>query len=337
MVTQVAAHRNLHEGMRPFDIQRDLPQLADLIELTFQAELEQTGNPIAAELRRLARAGPLLWLLGAFTTAVPLIRGYVWIANGQLVGNVTLNVESRRRRLWSISNVAVHPDFRGHGIARQLLETALQEARNKGAQLIVLQVEKGNVPAQHLYSSLGFQVYDTIAELRLPVHKWVQRTVLPALPLRKRRPADWQGLYMLSRAATPLKAQKVTPILAHHYRLGIGRRLGRWIDSFLFLRHHSEWVLEEDNKIIAWLQITGRRTRAAHQLQITVHPHHRGAIEEKLVDAGLSWLNRFPSREIMSTVSLSHPEAQQALHNAGFQTVRCLDQMFLELCSGEST
>jgi len=329
VVARAIAGRNSDEGIRPFNMQRDLLQLADLIELTFRTELDQPGNQIAAELRRLARAGPLLWLLGAFSTAIsPLMCGYVWIANSQLVGNVTLNLESG---LQSITNVAVHPDFRERGIARQLMEVALREARNKGAQLVMLQVRTDNVAAQQLYHSLGFQVYDTIAKLSLPAHKRTKWTMLPSLALRKRRPDDWQGLYKLFTAATPAKAQEVKPIPSYHYRLGIERRLERWITDFLFRRRNSDWVLEENGKIVALLQTTGQYTRAAHCLQITVHPHSRGTIEKELLAVGLYRLNRFPTREVVSTVSTSHPEAQQALHQAGFHTVRLLDQMLLDL------
>jgi len=335
MVAQVLAQRNPDECIRPFRIHRDLPQLANLIELAFGSELNRTGNRIVAEMRRLAHAGPLLWLFAAFHTLLsPLVGGYVWIANGQLVGNVTLSLESRQRGLWSISNVAVHPDFRARGIARRLMEVALREADNKGAQLIVLEVRADNTAAHRLYRELGFEVYDTIAELSLPVHNWPSRVVLPSLPLRKRRPGDWQGLYNLSKATTVAKAQKVRPIPVHHYRMGVERRVTRWLDDSMYGRQTSDWVLEENAQIVALLQLAGQYRQAAHRLQITVHPKRRGMIEEELLAAGLYRLNRFPVREVVSTVSTSHPEAQQAYHKAGFQTVRLLDQMWLHLHYG---
>jgi GNAT superfamily N-acetyltransferase len=336
MAAQMLAPRSPNEGIRPFLIQRDLPQLASLIEVAFQPELDRTGNLIVAEMRQLARAGPLLWLLGASQTMLsPLLGGYVWTANGQLVGNVTLSLENRRRGLWTISNVAVHPDFRGRGIARQLMEVALQEANSKGAQLIALEVRTDNVAAQRLYRELGFEVYDTTSELSLPAHNWPERTTLPSLPLRKRCSGDGQGLYNLLRAATPGKAQEVRPIPVHHYRMGMERRLTRWLDDLLYRRRSADWVLEENGPIVAWLQLTGQYRQAAHRLQITVHPERRGVVEEELLAAGLYRLNRFPAREIVSTISTSHSEAQQAYRNAGFRTVRLLDQMRLDLRYGK--
>jgi ribosomal-protein-alanine N-acetyltransferase len=55
-----------------------------------------------------------------------------------------------------ISNVAVHPEFRGRGISRQMLETLLQEARDDGVEDFTLEVRAGNDVAIRLYESLGF-------------------------------------------------------------------------------------------------------------------------------------------------------------------------------------
>jgi len=313
-------------------MQRDLRPLADLIEVAFRSQLERSGNPIVAELRRVANTWPLLWLLSTFGPGLSsLMSGYVWIADGRLVGNVTLAPKSRSRGLWAVSNVAVHPDYRGHGVARQLMQTALREAGDKGARWITLQVQTDNVPAGKLYHDLGFQVFDTIVELRLPVHGWTRRTIRPSLALRKRRAADRQGLYHLFKAATPAKAQVARPILLYHYRWGIERRLTQWLENALSLRRRFDWVLEKDGEIAAFLQVTGQYTRTAHRLQITVHPRDRGPIEEELLAIGLDMVSRFPARDVTSTVSTAHSEALRALRKTGFHTTRELNQMLLDL------
>jgi len=329
MTAQAMLHSKIADGMRPFDMLRDLLPLANLIELTFKAELDATGSQIPQEMKRLARSGPLLWFMDIFS-ATPLLSGYVWMHNGQLVGNVSLILENGQRGLWSISNVAVHPDFRGHGIALRLMEAALQEAREKGAQLVVLEVRADNAPAQRLYRDLGFQVYDSVYELRLPLHRWAQMEALPCPALRQRRPQDWQGLYNLCKAATPAKVQEVKPIFAGQYRLGLQQRLRSWFDD-ISGRRDRDWIWEENGEIVAWLQVTGHYMQAAHRLHVIVHPRRRGSVEQQLLAAGLYMLRPFPARSIVSTISISHPEALQAWQQAGFQTVRHLDQMVLEL------
>jgi ribosomal-protein-alanine N-acetyltransferase len=57
-----------------------------------------------------------------------------------------------------INNVAVRPEFRRQGIAAQLLSAVLSEGRGHNARLAFLEVRAGNVAAQGLYQSCGFQV-----------------------------------------------------------------------------------------------------------------------------------------------------------------------------------
>jgi [ribosomal protein S18]-alanine N-acetyltransferase len=57
-----------------------------------------------------------------------------------------------------IATLAVHPDYRGQGIARELLAEALIGAIQRGAQQATLEVRSGNVAAQRLYYSFNFTV-----------------------------------------------------------------------------------------------------------------------------------------------------------------------------------
>ena len=55
-----------------------------------------------------------------------------------------------------ITNVAVHPDFRGCGLGRAVLRGLLSRARARGATRATLEVRHGNKTAQQLYISEGF-------------------------------------------------------------------------------------------------------------------------------------------------------------------------------------
>jgi ribosomal-protein-alanine N-acetyltransferase len=54
-------------------------------------------------------------------------------------------------------NVAVHPEYRGTGIGRRLVEAVLDEARASSARVVFLEVRAGNVVARRLYRRLGFR------------------------------------------------------------------------------------------------------------------------------------------------------------------------------------
>ncbi len=51
--------------------------------------------------------------------------------------------------------IAVHPENRGSGLGKILIEQLFRTAQNRGAERIFLEMRRGN-PAVHLYSKLGF-------------------------------------------------------------------------------------------------------------------------------------------------------------------------------------
>ncbi|HEY5945752.1 MAG TPA: ribosomal protein S18-alanine N-acetyltransferase [Kofleriaceae bacterium] len=54
--------------------------------------------------------------------------------------------------------IATHPDFRGRGLARQLLDHVLDVAQKAGCSLATLEVRRSNIPAIALYERAGFKV-----------------------------------------------------------------------------------------------------------------------------------------------------------------------------------
>ncbi len=57
-----------------------------------------------------------------------------------------------------ILNVAVRCDLRRRGIARKLIELAIQTGRDRRARFITLEVRESNSPARKLYESFGFKI-----------------------------------------------------------------------------------------------------------------------------------------------------------------------------------
>lgn len=56
-----------------------------------------------------------------------------------------------------IVNVAVDKAFRRRGVGRQMLEELMRLGEERGSFAYTLEVRAGNVPAIHLYESLGFK------------------------------------------------------------------------------------------------------------------------------------------------------------------------------------
>jgi [ribosomal protein S18]-alanine N-acetyltransferase len=60
-----------------------------------------------------------------------------------------------------INNLAIRPQFRGHGMGTALLHHILAEARQLGAHRATLEVRASNEAARRLYERLGFYVAAT--------------------------------------------------------------------------------------------------------------------------------------------------------------------------------
>jgi [ribosomal protein S18]-alanine N-acetyltransferase len=57
-----------------------------------------------------------------------------------------------------IATIAVHPDYRGQGIARHILRVALEGSIQHGSRSATLEVRAHNIAAQQLYRRFRFEV-----------------------------------------------------------------------------------------------------------------------------------------------------------------------------------
>ena len=90
------------------------------------------------------------------------IAGDVLVAEyDRVVGYVRLRHPGplrANRHVLQINGVAVDPAYRRRGIARALLDAAIDEARSRGARRLTLRVFAPNAAARALYDAAGFEV-----------------------------------------------------------------------------------------------------------------------------------------------------------------------------------
>ena len=86
--------------------------------------------------------------------------GGLWVAwNGdEAVGCVAL--QSLSNEVGEVKRMYVRPEHRGKGIARALAHLVIDEARSRGYSTLRLGTLASMIPAQKLYTSLGFTPID---------------------------------------------------------------------------------------------------------------------------------------------------------------------------------
>ena len=61
-------------------------------------------------------------------------------------------------RGWMLVGVYTVPEARGKGLAKQIVQACLEEAKSRGATTMTLYVNNEQVPALNLYTKLGFKM-----------------------------------------------------------------------------------------------------------------------------------------------------------------------------------
>lgn len=76
--------------------------------------------------------------------------------------------------------LAVHPDHRGKGLARRLVENVIEQERKTGKKALWLDVIENNTTAEKLYQKLGFRYiqtktlyYDVVGEMTFKLYERV--------------------------------------------------------------------------------------------------------------------------------------------------------------------
>ena len=132
----------LQLGIRPLNTRKDLLPVADLIEVCFGSQLDPDGISYLKQIRRAAKdPGQIRWTHAAGEYVSYPLNGYIFEIDGVIVGNLSLiPFYWKRQWIYLIANVAVHPDFRRRGIARELTQKALDHL-----QRLPIQYDTDNV------------------------------------------------------------------------------------------------------------------------------------------------------------------------------------------------
>jgi ribosomal protein S18 acetylase RimI-like enzyme len=314
-------------GVRPLEGARDLGGVAEVLAEAFRGEMDSAGKRAVSEMHAIGRLGPLAWWLDLFAPiGEGFSPGFVWVEDGRIVGNATVRRTPAFGRGHIVGNVAVLPDYRGHGIGRQLMQACLERARDEGSEWVALEVRADNMPARHLYLSLGFQQTGAETILRRNANTPVPNgRELNGARIRKPRSSEDAALFSLAQAVTPSGIKWAEPLRESEFVVNWDRRFDLWLSG----RGEVWWVAESGGQIVGAVRVeTFRNPNEEGRLRMWIKAEQK--LHAALMEAAIA------SRDVQArSLSIAHPaedvEALQVFTHYGFQPALTLAHMKLNL------
>jgi ribosomal-protein-alanine N-acetyltransferase len=118
-----------------------------------------TDLPTIMQVEKLSFADP--WSESSFVDELlsnELAYYIVPVVDGQVAGYAGMWVVLEEAQ---ITNIAIHPDFRGQGLGKATLFYLMELAKQLGSTKMTLEVRKSNEVAQFIYRRHGFLVIGT--------------------------------------------------------------------------------------------------------------------------------------------------------------------------------
>lgn len=314
-------------SLRAFDIREDMDVMIPLIQAAFHYPENEDWNLNPEEIIsfvdgfRLIRAlYPLFQIAGVFNpTLKAMIQGYIWEESEQAVGLVNLSPMGLDSQTWAIGNVAVLPEHRRKGIARQLIQAALDLARQHKIKNVVLEVIADNVPAVKLYENIGFEVYSSVVQLNRdaaldapPLSDWLSDYQIEPYHIR-----DWESRYTLMRNITPPSVQHYEPINEKKFRKPLPMQLFRSLIMAVAPVKNTAYLVRHQTSgaVVAYVACYQRRKAGGiNEVEVYLDPKH-AALAPYLVN---SCVHKTYGRDIELRVPKWQENVLQAALSTGF-------------------
>jgi GNAT superfamily N-acetyltransferase len=284
------------------------------------------------QMRRQARTGSwgrMNWWPD-HTTPGAMRPGFVWSAGDRLVGNVSLRPAFQRGG-FIIGNVCVHPDWRGRGIARDLMVRALTEMRQHGGRWAALEVREDNLAAQGLYARLGFaHIGRTIRFVRQgPLDQPPPVRDIPEVAWRRGRHRDSQALFDLARASVPEVLHSALELRQTDYAPGWARTVNEWLAG----KSETWWVVIERERVSGAVRSLRFRPAMPDRLEVLLDRDSSPDLGRALVSRGLASLRRGGGKVVQAVLTAEQGRIVSPLEEFGFQRSHVLCHLRLGLHS----
>jgi len=316
--------------IRPIRLPHDLSTLGGMICEAFQYpenpewsvqtdEKEQISHAIGS----FRRIWPLIFVMEVLSPPLrDMFRGYVAVEDGKIVG-LTIIQRHGTTKTWVVGTVGVLPGYRRRGLARATLEKSLELMRRRGAEKTWLGVINGNTPAQRLYESLGFEVYDATTDYTLTDPSLPSVPELPDGYSISRLPrSDWRTRFEFERRITPDEVRRYEPVEKGRFRQPVIVRplfplvslLQRMKEEAFAVRRSSE------GKVVARCGYSASlRGKGVNNVSVRLDPEHP-ELAEHLVGSMLhKVVSKSPNLRVEIGVPAWMPAVAAAVESFGFK------------------
>ena len=296
--------------------------------------MDSSGRSAIREMRYLSHIGYGLHLVSRLNELMlGISMGFVYVADGQLVGNVSVypsGYPNDMRPAWILANIGVHPAYQRRGIAGELVDAAVGMIAQRRGRQVILQVNRDNDAALRLYERRGFLYERTWRNWQRSGFIKGPRAEERGLHIARPRPNEWKAEYALAQAARPNSRGGLgwlKPVHKSYFRIQPWKRLL----SLLSLNHTERLIIRDDasDQIVASCWLESLVSSSTIRLRMFTSPSidHRPHAEALLGHV----LNRFPR----STILIEHPgddnTVSELLTHYQFKLKRDLWHMRLDL------
>jgi ribosomal protein S18 acetylase RimI-like enzyme len=308
-----------------------LDDLLDLLPKCFAQEFEASGFD-------LEHARPL------FNRAFG-IKGRLFLGLSRLLGKerikflvaedrnklVGTTIVSRGEKVGYISLVMVHPDYRRRGIATRLVKRAIEYLHKREMERAVLNVVSTNAPAISVYSKLGFEEFERVANMFGDTNSISVREGANQFVIRPYQESDVDDVYSLIRASEDPKRLKVSGFSKKPLKSSFWQRLSGDPTP-------KRIVALDAGKIVGYAStahFTEYGTRLAglddiRSIHIKPEDKTRG-IERALIGAAIDEIRKGGAKRVRAMVPMTKEELLEALNDSGFKEAFTLVGMSKEL------
>ena len=293
--------------------------------MCFAEFIDQDGKKYLEQIRRAAKNKSYIrWMKVTGERISYPLSGFVWEEDDQIAGNLSL-IPFFWKNKWRflIANVAVHPDFRRRGIARELTRTALDHLRRLNYDSVWLHVRQDNDAAVNLYRSLDFE--DQAVRVT-----WLHSNHMPKIFLSeqlefgKRRFSDWENQFSWLKQAYPSEVDWYLDFTESKFQPGPIGILTRFIRD-ITLQH---WTVRKYGKLSGIASWEPSRIQFADTIWLAAPQDH----EEEIIPYLLTNVCR-KLRYLNKPMLVNYPagRAENAFEETGFEKLNTLIWMKAEL------